>query len=94
MFYGEVDHLKKILPATEYWRIVSMNLEDSTRIIDWTHEREWWHPGDFEFDWSKIEVIVKNHDYFEKFVARCFEEGKTDILKSIHGITALDSVIS
>lgn len=94
VFYGEVDHLKKILPATEYWRIVSMNLNDPDRIIDWTHEREWRHPGDFEFDWSEIEVIVKDHIYFEKFINRCFEKNQTDILKGIHGIIALDSVIS
>ena len=94
VFYGEVDHLKKILPATEYWRIVSMNLNDPDRIIDWTHEREWRHPGDFEFDWSEIEVIVKDHIYFEKFINRCFEKNQTDILKGIHGIISLDSVIS
>ena len=94
VFYGEVDHLKKILPATEYWRIVSMNLNDPDRIIDWTHEREWRPPGDFEFDWSEIEVIVKDHIYFEKFINRCFEKNQTDILKGIHGIIALDSVIS
>lgn len=94
VFYGEVDHLKKILPTTEYWRIVSMDLNDPDRIIDWSHEREWRHPGDFEFDWSEIEVIVKDHTYFEKFINRCFKEDQTDILKRVHGITALDSVIS
>lgn len=83
VFYGEVDHLKKILPATEYWRIVSMNLNDPDRIIDWTHEREWRHPGDFEFDWSEIEVIVKDHIYFEKFINRCVN-GKIKCTKIRH----------
>ncbi|MCM1232359.1 MAG: hypothetical protein NC489_19735 [Ruminococcus flavefaciens] len=94
VIYGEKDKLMDLLPADQYWRIVSMDLDDKDAIVDWTHEREWRIAGDFVFEWSDIEVVLKDHDYFSEFVKRCFEEEKTDLLKGVNGIITLDSVIS
>lgn len=94
VIYGEKEKLTTMLPGDQHWRIVSMDLEKPDDIVDWTHEREWRIPGDFLFEWSDIEVLVRNHNYYGRFVERCFDEGKTDLLKSVHGIIPLDSVIS
>ena len=71
-----------------------MNLEDTDAIVDWTHEREWRFLGDYSFEWDNIEILLKNCSYYTKFVEKCFSEDKTEILKSVHGIITLDSVIS
>ena len=71
-----------------------MDLDKPEEIVDWTHEREWRYPGDFSFEWSEIEILLKDHNYYTKFVEKCFAEGKTDLLKSVNGIITLDSVIS
>ena len=94
VIYGDKEELKKALPPTMYWRIVNLNLNDSNSIIDWTQEREWRYPGDFSFEWSDIEVVLKNHDYFNKFINLCFVHKQENMLKQINGIITLDSVIS
>lgn len=94
VIYGEKDKLMGMLPADQYWRIVSMDLDDKDAIVDWTHEREWRIAGDFSFEWSDIEVLLRDHTYYSRFVKQCFDEEKTDLLKSVNGIITLDSVIS
>lgn len=94
VLYGERDKLKAQIPQYEHWRIVSMDLEKSDDIVDWTHEREWRYPGDFSFEWSEIEILLKDHNYYTQFVEKCFAEDMTDLLKSVNGIITLDSVIS
>lgn len=64
VFYGDTEELKCILPKEEYWRIVSMNLLDPSNIVDWSHEREWRYPGNLEFEYSEIEIVVKNEIYY------------------------------
>lgn len=94
VIYAEDLRIKgKILPD-ELWRAVNLNLDDPDNIIDWTHEREWRFPGDFEFEYQDIEVILKNSSFFKKFVERCLEKDRTDILTQIQGIITLDSVVS
>lgn len=92
--YGEKEQLKRALPANLHWRIVSIDLDDPNGIVDWMHEREWRITDDFSFEWSDIEILVKDHNYYRKLVKQCIDAGKIDLLKSIHGIITLDSVIS
>lgn len=93
VFYGKTDELKKLLPTTEYWRIVDFDL-DSKAVVDWSHEREWRLAADYQFKYSDTEVVVKNDYYYKQFVSRCIEENRLDILKEINGIIPLNSVIS
>lgn len=94
VIYGEKDKLMEMLPPDQHWRIVRMDLDDKDAIVDWTYEREWRIAGDFSFEWSDIEVLLRDHDYYRKFIERCFKENKTDLLKSVNGIITLDSIIS
>ena len=91
--YGDPDELKSVMPTKEHWRIVKHNLSDPKQIVDWTHEREWRHPGDLDFDYGDIEVIVEGHEFYKKFVNRCIDEKRLDVLKEINGIIPLFSVV-
>lgn len=94
VIYGNAAELKEILPTDQYWRIVSMNLTDFKHLIDWSHEREWRIPGDYPIEYNRIEVIVQSQDYYKKFVNRCIDKDRLDILKEINGIIALNSIYS
>ncbi len=96
VLYGNTNELKEILPQKEYWRIVDLNIhmDDLKNVVDWSHEREWRNLGDFQFEYDDIEVVVRNDTYYRNFVNRCIEKNRMDILKDIHGIVPLNSVIA
>lgn len=92
VIYGKSEELKKILPANEHWRIVDLDLENKESIVDWTHEREWRVKNEYYFEYPEIEVLLKNGDYFKRFVAKCISEEKTDLLMNINGIINISSL--
>lgn len=94
VIYGDTELLKTQLPNNEHWRIVKLNLCDLENIVDWSHEREWRIPGDFEFEYDRTEVIVESEEYYKKFVNRCLSEERNDILCNINGIITLNSIYS
>ena len=61
VIYDEKEKLKEILPQNEYWRIVNYDIKNINNMIDWSHEREWRVPGELEFDYKDIEVIVPSN---------------------------------
>ena len=93
VIYGRTEELKRILPPDEYWRIVNMYFE-TDNPVDWSHEREWRICGDYTFEYDEIEILVKNDIYYKKFIERCIAESKMEMLKRIHGIVPLNTVIS
>lgn len=92
VIYGKTDELKRMLPSSEYWRIVNHNLDDIQNAIDWTHEREWRIKGDYSFDYNDIEVIVKNNHFYRKFMEYWMNKNP-ELLLQINGIICLDSCI-
>ena len=83
VFYEKKETAKQILPKDEWWRIVDFDLSDKENIVDWTHEREWRLPADeFNFDLSKVVVILPNKDRYQEFI----EKLPTEDLKTIMGI--------
>jgi hypothetical protein len=88
VLYEKTDDAKKILPANEYWRIVNFDLENENNIIDWTHEREWRVPGNFEFEIEEVTIIVPNHNLYREFIKRDNKE----YAKRVKGIINLASV--
>ena len=93
VIYEKTDIAKQMLPSSEYWRIVNFDLEHDESIIDWTHEREWRVPGDFEFSLSDVTVLLPNSSLYKKFLSICEErDGLRHIPKEIRGITHMGSV--
>lgn len=93
VIYGNEEELRHLLPESAHWRIVKHDLSLPDAIVDWTHEREWRHLGDMGFEYDQLEVIVAGHDFYKKFVTRCLDEHREDILKGINGIIPLFSVV-
>ena len=88
VIYETTDKAKAMLPEDEWWRIVRFDLNRDDEIIDWTHEREWRVPGDFEFDLSEATLLLPNKFGYDRFLKMCAE----DILKEIKGIVNLGAV--
>lgn len=90
VFYEQLEKAKKILPENEYWRIVNYQvLTDNPKIIDWTHEREWRISGDIEFELSLPHIVLYDKACWDYFYERC----PNDIIRQIHGITILKSIL-
>lgn len=92
VIYDKTQSAKAYLPPNQWWRIVGFDLEDDNNIIDWCHEREWRVPGDYEFEFEDVTVLLPNHKIYGEFINKCMKEGREDILKEISGIVVLASV--
>jgi len=90
VFYETKDMAKSIIPASEWWRIVSFDLSDDQNIVDWTHEREWRVKGDFCFDLNETYVYLVNQSSYQAFM----ERAGTEIINGIKGIVVLDPVLT
>ncbi|MBE5922077.1 MAG: DUF2971 domain-containing protein [Lachnospiraceae bacterium] len=94
VIYDKTEYLKSILPEEQYWRIVNFDLDNNENCIDWTHEREWRVPNELVFDYDKIELIFPTDEVYRRFVSYCEENNKIHIMKEIHGILILSSIVS
>lgn len=74
----------------ELWRVVTFDLTDADRIIDWTHEREWRTKGDFAFELSEATILITNSSAYNTFM----EKVDKDILEKIGGIVVLDPILT
>ena len=94
VIYDKTDYLKSILPEEQYWRIVNFDLDNKEKFIDWTHEREWRVPYELVFDYDKIELIFPTDTIYRRFITYCEENDKMDMMKEIHGILILSSIVN
>lgn len=92
VIYEKRDLMKEMLPEDEYWRIVNYDMSDPKHIIDWSHEREWRIPGNLEFEYTNIEVLVTSNKYYKRFIEYCTGNDKLDILKNINGVISLNTI--
>lgn len=92
VIYEVADKAKDILPEDEWWRIVRFDLNRDDEIIDWSHEREWRIPGNFEFDRTEATVILPNKFGYDRFLKKCREIDAADLLSEIKGVVSLGSV--
>lgn len=88
--YERTEVAKSMLPPTEYWRIVDLDLGNQTCAVDWTHEREWRAPGDFTFDLRSTAVIVNTSPDYRELL----QLADPKILAELGGITVLRHAIA
>ena len=74
VIYDKTNEAKEYLTREQYWRIVSYDLSDDDKIIDWTHEREWRVPGDLKFNLGQVSVVVKDYDDYQELKKMCKKE--------------------
>jgi hypothetical protein len=90
VIYDMSSDAKKYLPPDQYWRIVNLQLSaEPSIIIDWTHEREWRVPNNFEFEYDLTHIVVYDKETYDYFKEKCDDE----ILNKLHGITILKSIL-
>ncbi|MCD8361912.1 MAG: hypothetical protein LUC98_02925 [Lachnospiraceae bacterium] len=87
--YGTEEELDQI-PENLQWRCIRMDISDSNKIVDWSHEREWRYNGDLMFEYSDIEVILGCGKSYREFIERYKE---STLLSDINGIIVLDSLL-
>lgn len=93
VIYDKVEGGEQYLSDNELYRLVKFDLSNTDSLIDWTHEREWRIPDNFEFriDWSGI-VLETKEDYRE-FIQKSLIEENECILESVCGIIVLDALL-
>ncbi|MBA5689395.1 DUF2971 domain-containing protein [Rugamonas apoptosis] len=89
--YEPTTAAKKILPESEYWRIVNLELGKTDNFIDWTHEREWRHPQDFNFDIEEAIVLLPNFKQYQLFMKECKKQ-KLDYPERLKGVINMGAV--
>ena len=93
VIYEKASQAKEFLPKNQWWRIVNLNLEDKENIIDWTHEREWRCPGDFEFDLTEVTLIAIRQETVAYLCQEFNKNFKIDLLSKIKGIVTMEHVL-
>ena len=93
VIYDKVEDGEQYLSDNELYRLVKFDISNTDQFIDWTHEREWRMPDNFEFriDWSGI-VLETKEDYRE-FIQKSLLEENEGILESVCGIIVLDALL-
>lgn len=89
VFYEKLEIAKRILPKDEWWRIVSLDLDEKDNIVDWTHEREWRVKGDFEFELPQVYILLRNSKEYKEFI----DKAEKEIIKNIAGITSITPIM-
>ena len=89
VIYEQTDVAKKILPKSEYWRIVNYDLNDYNKIIDWTHEREWRIKNNFEFELKDVTVVLPNPKDVKTFSNKYIKAFKSSPIDDLNGVIAL-----
>ena len=82
---------KKILPKEEWWRIVNFDMSNHNSIIDWTHEREWRVPGNFEFDIEQATLLFVKTSIYKSFI-KWDEKQEEPIIGKIKSLVVLSDV--
>ena len=93
VIYDKTVDAKQYLPSSEWWRIVNLNLDDESNVIDWTHEREWRHSGDFNFDLKDVTLLVISQDSITRLVKRFKDELDIDLMSEIKGVVTLQHLL-
>jgi hypothetical protein len=93
VIYDRTNDAKRYLPKDEWWRIVNFDLTDNNDLIDWTHEREWRHPGDMTFDRKDVTVLVSGRSAYHYFINLCESNPEQHMLSSIEGVLAANPVL-
>ncbi|HCG6612645.1 TPA: hypothetical protein NJ223_004670 [Vibrio parahaemolyticus] len=84
VIYDKVEDGEQYLSDDELYRLVKFDLSNTESFIDWTHEREWRMPDNFEFriDWSCI-VLETKADYREFIQKSCLTKTKVFLKASV-----------
>ena len=93
VIYEKTSDAKKFLPQNQWWRIVNLNLEDQDNFIDWTHEREWRCPGDFQFNLFDVTLLVIRQSSIKQLSQKFKNFLNIDLMSEIKGVVTLEHLL-
>jgi hypothetical protein len=93
VIYDKVVEAKRYLPRDQWWKIVNLNLENNTNMIDWTHEREWRCPSEFSFELSEVTLLVIHQSSLKKLINLFKRECDIDLMNEIKGVVTLEHLL-
>lgn len=91
--YDKTAVAKEYLPESEWWRIVNFNLESDEQIIDWSHEREWRYPNNFEFELSEATLVAVKQWSVSAISKKFKEELNIDLIDKLKGVVTLEHLL-
>jgi len=92
VIYDKSIEAKKYLPSSEYWRIVNFDLKNDAKIIDWTHEREWRVPIEYEFELKDTVVLMPNFKAQKDFTNKFEKQFGCNPMKKLKGIIDIGQI--
>jgi len=92
VIYDRTSDAKAYLPQEQWWRIVNFDLGNDDSFIDWTHEREWRIPGDFNFDLSEATLLFVKEETYRTFNKLCLSNGK-DYTNLVKGVVVMENIL-
>jgi hypothetical protein len=92
VIYDQISKAKEYLKEENWWRIVNFDLSSDNEMIDWTHEREWRSPGNFDFELKETTLLFSNSVSYKEFAELCKDDG-TDYLLTVKGIVVMDNLL-
>ncbi|ENM3757277.1 hypothetical protein NTE13_003585 [Vibrio cholerae] len=93
VIYDNPEDAKQYVAESEWWRLVNFNLDDSNNIVDWTHEREWRHKGQFTFELSEVTIVCINIGTVQLLNNKFKEKYNLDFINLIKGVVTLDNIL-
>lgn len=92
VFYEKPTIAKKLLPESEWWRIVNFDMSDKDNVIDWTHEREWRCPRNFEFEIENATLIFVKSSNYRGFM-QWDSKQKHTVMDKVRGVVVLSDLL-
>ena len=93
VIYDKVDEGKAYISESELYRLVSFDISNTKNIVDWSHEREWRMPGDFEFKINWSAILLETKEDYREFIQKSMQPENGGILDAVCGIVVLDALI-
>ncbi|MCP9850206.1 hypothetical protein [Cyanobium sp. Morenito 9A2] len=90
--YDKTNIAKQYLPKDQHWRIVNFDLDDLKNIIDWTHEREWRVPEEFQFELDQATVLLTNESAYHHFVKLDTASGAA-LMPKLNGLVVMSRLL-
>ncbi|UCV23258.1 hypothetical protein [Ferribacterium limneticum] len=92
VIYDKTAEAKQYLPKDQWWRIVNFDLTNKDSFVDWTHEREWRVPGNFNFELEQATLLFVQEKNYRAFISLC-KANKKDYMDRIKGVVIMDNLL-
>ncbi len=91
--YDIPSQAKEYISPANWYRIVSLDISDMGKVVDWSHEREWRIKGDLKFEVNCCALLLETKEDYREFIDKTSHDEFKEVLGKICGITVLNSLL-